>query len=103
MQAGNESLDEMQRAESIRHALAKIEKHAKVVKIRAIVFQGAAVVAAVWFALDTRHPLTLPGVECRVIIVLGLLMGVCTERVRSVVNKNTRVILEAIQQSHQQF
>jgi len=102
MYARNENLDEGQRAESIRRALAKIEKHAKILKIRAVILRGLAVVAAVWFALDTRHPLTLLGVECRVIIVLGLLMGVCTERVRSAVNKNTRVVLEAIQESHSQ-
>ena len=102
MQARSKDLDEVQRAEFIRHALAEIEKHARLVKIRAIALQGAAIAAAVWFALDTTHPLTLLGVECRVIIVLGLVMGVCTERIRSVVNKNTRLILEAIQDSQSQ-
>ena len=103
MHARNENPDEIQRAESIRRALDRIEKHSNMLKIRTIVLRTLAVVAAVWFALDTKHPLTLLGVECRVIIVLGLLIGVCTERVRSALNQNTRVVLSAIEESRSQF
>ena len=95
--------DDVQRGESIRRALARIEKHERIVKIRAVVIRVLALAAAVWFALDTRHPLTLLGVECRVIILLALVMGVCTERVRLAVNQNTRTVLEAIEESRSKF
>ena len=54
-----------------------------------------AFIAAFWLAM--RQPSAELGVECTIIIFVGLMLGVCTAaKMMSLINKNTKTILQAI-------
>ncbi len=95
--------DDVQQAESIRRSLARIDKNAKIGKYRLIAVRVLAVVGILWFAFDNKHFATLLDVECTIVIVLGLIMAVCTERIRSAINGNTLAVLQAIEEARPKF
>ena len=99
----NVQVDDVQQAESIRRSLARIDKSAKIGKYRLIAVRVLAVVGILWFAFDNKHFATLLDVECTIVIVLGLIMAVCTERIRSAINGNTIAVLQAIEESRPKF
>ena len=95
----NVEFDDVQQAESVRRSLARIEKSGKLVKYRLIAIRVLALLGALWFAFDSRHSSTLLDVECTVVILVGLIVAVCTERIRSAINTNTLAVLQAIEES----
>ena len=95
----NVDFDDVQQAESIRLSLARIEKTGKFVKYRLLTIRVLALLGALWFAFDSHHASSLLDVECTVVILVGLIVAVCTERVRSAINANTLAVLQAIEES----
>ena len=95
----NVDFDDVQQAESIRLSLARIEKTGKLVKYRLLAIRVLALFGALWFAFDSRHASSLLDVECTVVILVGLIVAVYTERVRSAINANTLAVLQAIEES----
>ena len=95
----NVEADDIQQADSVRRSLARIEKSGKVVMYRLIAVRVLAVVGVLWFAFSSRHAPTLLDVECTVVILVGLIVAVCTERIRSALNANTVAVLQAIEES----
>ena len=79
----------------LRNALASVDKAERFARFKRI---GVSVLAfaAVFWLIALRPPSPELGVECTVIIILGLALAICTARVLSVVNKNTKTILQAI-------
>ena len=82
----------------IRNALAEEEKAHRFQRIRQIVITVLAFAAAFWLA--SKQPSPELGIECTIVIVLGLALAVCTAKINSLINKNTRVILQAIADLH---
>ncbi len=84
----------------IEKALASVEKATRIQRIKQIVVTILAFVAAFWLALKPAGPEL--NVACTVIILVGLMMAVCTAKIRSLINANTNAILQAIsnQQHH---
>jgi hypothetical protein len=54
----------------------------------------AAFGAAIWLASRPRSPEL--GVECTILIMVGTMLGVVTAKLRSLVNRNTSIVLQAI-------
>ena len=82
----------------IRKALAEVEKAHRFQRIRQIVITVLAFAAAFWWAFKKPGPEL--GIEGTIMIVVGLIMGVCTAKIMSLINKNTRAILQAIADLH---
>ena len=88
-----------QEAQFIRQSLAAVDKSGRYVQIRLWIVRTLAIAAGLWFAFDRRHASTLLDVECTVVLILGLIMGVCTERIRSTMNSNTKAVLQALEEA----
>lgn len=78
----------------IRRALASAEKAGKLQRIKQIVVTVLAFAAAFWLA--SKQPGPELNIECTVIIMLGLIAAVCTAKIQSAINANTRAVLQAI-------
>lgn len=79
----------------LRNALASVEKAERFARIKRIGISVLAFAAAIWLiALPPASP--EQGVECTIIIILGLALAICTARILAVVNKNTKTVLQAI-------
>jgi hypothetical protein len=61
---------------------------------RIVVTLVAAFAAVIWLA--SRPSSSELGIECTILIVVGTMLGVVTAKLRSLINRNTRVVLEAI-------
>jgi len=61
---------------------------------REVVATGAAIAAAIWFA--SRPPSPQLGVEATIIIVLGAMIAAVTAKLRSLIQHNTRLVLQAL-------
>ncbi len=84
----------------IRKALASVEKAERFQRIKQILVTVLAFIAAFWLAL--RRPSSELNVECTVIIFVGLIMAVCTAKIMSLINKNTKAILRSIAGLHKE-
>ena len=78
----------------IRTALENVEKAHKIQRIKQIVVTVLAFAAAFWLA--SRGPSRDLNVECVVITGVGLIAAVCTAKIMSLINKNTKAVLQAI-------
>jgi len=78
----------------VRRALADVEKAERFQKIRQIVTSVLLASAAVWLAFKPSSPEL--GVECTVIIFVMLTAAVCTTKILTRINRNTKDILQAI-------
>jgi hypothetical protein len=77
----------------IRKALASVEKAERYGQVKQVVVTVLALGAAFW--LTERSP----GRELRlepVLIGAGLIAAVCTAKIRTLINRNTKTVLEAI-------
>lgn len=83
-----------QEQQFIQRALANVEKAARYQRIKQIVVTVLAFIAAFW--LSSRGPSSELNVECTIIIFVGLMLAVCTAKIKSLINKNASVILQAI-------
>ena len=86
------------REDFIRKALVEVEKAYRFQRIKQVAVTVLAFVAAFW--LTSKHPGPELGVECTIIIVLCLALAVCTAKIMSLINRNTRAILQAIANLH---
>jgi hypothetical protein len=78
----------------IEQALAAAARAQRWDQVRVIVATGAAVSAAVWFAF--RPPSPELGVEATIIIVIGAMIAAATAKVRSLIQRNTNLVLQAL-------
>lgn len=81
----------------IRNALAGVEKAEKFQRYKQAVVTVLAFAVAFWWA--SRPPRPEVNLECVILIGIGLMLAVCTSKILSLVNKNTRAILQAISDS----
>jgi hypothetical protein len=78
----------------IEHALAAAARAQRLDQVRVLVATAAAVSAAVWFAF--RPPSPELRVEATVIVVIGAMIAAATAKIRSLIQRNTMVVLQAI-------
>jgi hypothetical protein len=77
----------------LRRALASVEKAERFQRIKQIAVTAIAFPVA-YFALGEGVP--DHRVAFKVIMVVGLMLAVCTAKILTLINKNTRAILQAI-------
>jgi hypothetical protein len=78
----------------VRKALEDVEKAAKYQRVKQIVATLLAFAAAVWVAFQ---PSGSGGNGAYTVIILtGLMLAVCTAKIKSLMNKNTSAVLRAI-------
>ncbi len=81
----------------VQKALAAVEKSEKIHRYKLIAIQVLAFAAAAWFGIFRQVQLDrYLGVECTVIIMVGMIAGVCTAKIRYQMDQNTKAILQAI-------
>jgi len=78
----------------VEQALAAAARAQRLDQVRTIIATGAAVSAAVWFAF--RPPSPELRVEATVIIVIGAMIAAATAKIRSLIQRNTNLVLQAI-------
>jgi len=78
----------------IEQALAAAARAQRLDQVRVIVATVGAVSAAVWFAF--RPPSPELRVEPTVIIVIGAMITAATAKIRSLIQRNTNLVLQAI-------
>jgi hypothetical protein len=78
----------------VRKALKDVEKAEKISRVKNIVVSILAIAAAVWAAFQPTGA-GRPGTYT-VIIVVGVMLGACTAKIKAVIDKNTLSILRAI-------
>jgi hypothetical protein len=78
----------------VEQALAAAARAQRRDQVRLIVASGAAVSAAIWFAF--RPPSPQLGVEATIIIVIGAMITAATAKIRSLIQRNTTLVLQAI-------
>ena len=78
----------------VERALAAAAQEKRRDQVRVIVATGFAVGAAIWFAF--RPPSPQLGVEATIIIVVGAMIGAATAKIRSLIQRNTSLVLQAL-------
>jgi len=78
----------------VEQALAAAARAQRLDQIRVIVATAAAVSAAVWFAF--RPPSPELRVEATVLVVVGAMIAAATAKIRSLIQRNTSIVLQAI-------
>jgi hypothetical protein len=78
----------------IEHALAAASRAQRLDQVRTIVATGAAMAAAIWFAFRPTSPQL--GVEATIIIVIGAMIAAATAKIRSQIQRNTSLVLQAL-------
>ncbi len=78
----------------IRKALANVEKSEKYQRIKQIVATVLAFVAAI--LLTERSPSPELKLEVTILIGVGLIAAVCTSKIMTLINRNTKSLLQAI-------
>ena len=78
----------------IEQALAAATRSQRWDQVRVVGTTGAAFAAAIWFA--SRPPSPQLGVEATILIVLGAMLAAITAKLRSLIQDNTRLILQAL-------
>lgn len=83
----------------IRKALARVEKAERYSRAKQIVVTILAFVAIFWLTERSAGP------ELRlepVLIGAGLIAAVCTAKIKTLINQNTKVVLQAISDRHRE-
>lgn len=78
----------------VERALAAAARAQHWERARVIVTLLAAVSAAIWLASRPASPEL--GVECTVVILVGTMLGVVAAKLRSLITRNTLIVLQAI-------
>jgi hypothetical protein len=78
----------------IEQALAAAARAQRGDRVRVVVAKAAAVSAAIWFAF--RPPSPELGVEATILIVIGSMLAAATATLRSLIQHNTRLVLQAL-------
>src|SRR4051812_48428477 len=78
----------------VERALAAADRAQRRDQIRAAVATAAAFSAAIWFAFRPSSPQL--GVEATICVVLGSMLAAATAKLRSLIQQNTRLILQAL-------
>ena len=78
----------------IEQALAASARTQRWDQIRVIVTTMAAIAAAIWFASRPASPQL--GVEATIILVIGAMLAAVTAKLRSLIQHNTRQVLQAL-------
>jgi len=78
----------------VEHALAAASRARRLDQVRVTVATAAAIGAAVWFAF--RPPSPELGIEATIIVVTGAMIAAATAKIRSLIQRNTMVVLQAI-------
>jgi len=78
----------------IQRALAGVEKAERYQNIRRLIISILLIGAALQFAFRPTSPELK--IEATIIIFVGLIAGTCTTKILSLINKNTKDILQAI-------
>ncbi len=94
----NQTSAEPEEQRFVEKALASVEKARRFQRIKQIVFTTLACIAALWLAFSPSRPEL--GLET-VVIAVGLIVGVCTTKIMSLINRNTKAVLQAIAELHQ--
>ena len=78
----------------IEQALAAAARAQRLDQVRVVVATAAAVTAAIWFAF--RPPSPELRVEATICVVIGSMLVAATAKLRSLIQHNTRLILQAL-------
>ena len=78
----------------IETALAAAARAQRGDQVRVVVAGAAAFSAAIWLAF--RAPSPELGVECTIVIVVGSMIAAATAKLRSLIQHNTRLVLQAL-------
>ena len=78
----------------IEQALAAAAQAERWDRVRVVVATAAAVSAAIWFAF--RPPSPELRVEATICVVLGSMLAAVTAKLRSLIQHNTRLVLQAL-------
>ena len=78
----------------IEQALAAAARAERWDRVRVVVAGAAAVSAAIWFAF--RPPSPELRVEATICVVLGSMLAATTAKLRSLIQHNTRLVLQAL-------
>ena len=78
----------------VEHALAAAARAQRLEQARVIIATGAAVSAAIWFAFRPSSPELR--VEATILIVVGAMLAAVTAKIRSLLQRNTSLVLQAI-------
>ncbi len=78
----------------VQRALAAATRAQRWDRARIVLNVVAAFSAAIWLVSRPSSPEL--GVECTILIVVGTMLGVVTAKLRSLINRNTSVVLQAI-------
>ena len=81
----------------IRKALASVEKAERYGRVKEIVVTVLAFGAVIW--LTERSPSRELRLE-PMLIGAGLIAGVCTAKIKTSINQNTKAVLQAISELH---
>jgi len=82
----------------VERALATADRSQLLDRIRVIAATTLAAVILAWFVTRPSSPQL--GMETTICLVIGAMLGVITAKLRSLIQRNTRLVLEAIN-SHQ--
>ena len=82
----------------LEKALASVEKARRLQRIKQIVVTILAFLAAFWLALKPAGPEL--NLVCTVIVFVGLMLAACTAKIMSLINTNTKALLQAISDLH---
>jgi hypothetical protein len=78
----------------IRKALASVEKAERYQRIKQIVATVLTLGAAIW--LTERSPSPELKLEVTILIGVGLMAAVCITKIMTLINRNTKSVLQAI-------
>ncbi len=78
----------------VEGALAAADRAQRWDKARVVATTLAAAAAAIWFG--SRPPSAELGIECTIIIMVGVMIGLATAKLRSRIQRNTVLVLQAI-------
>src|SRR5436309_11292255 len=78
----------------VQRALAAATRAQQWDRARVIVTLAAAITAATWLA--SRPSSSELGIECTILIMVGTMLAVATAKLRCLIDRNTRVVLQAI-------
>ena len=81
----------------VAKALAAADRSQWLDRVRVIAATVLAVAILAWFVSRPSSPQL--GIETTICLVLGAMIGVTTAKLRSLIQRNTRLILEAIDKS----
>jgi len=78
----------------IEQALAAAARAQRWDRVRVVVAKAAAVSAVIWVAFRTPSPEL--GIELTICVVLGSMLAAVTATLRSLIQRNTRLVLQAL-------